>query len=419
MLVFLHTETDINTVVNANMTTGSVTRRNDPCPCGSGKKFKKCCMNKVETMDQGLVRLLRQEFDRMNQSLYDYTQRNFKVALDRFYTSLSGRHSLSYSLQDVLKEYVTIWGIFNLEVRNNRTPFDFYVESYLDHTERQASRDMVTSWENCHFSTYAIESISSTGMMALEDVWTKEKTVVPVPKGNKNPNVSSLLVGLRVSITEDAQEFMLGYAEVESHVWSPAKLERIRGTYLSDPNKPIGEQFDQNLPYLFIELISETTGDGEAEGENEASVAQGPREVQPDLEAVETDVHGSKPANSGAIDTTVTAIESDEFPGNDSQKHVLSLYLDQVDQSALDAKTIEQVRTVWVDYVASVEPTIKKPEAFAAALDYFTHSIDANGQATQASISKKYGVSAGTISKNYRLLVDFTESAHSLGQKHA
>jgi uncharacterized protein YecA (UPF0149 family) len=21
--------------------------RNDPCPCGSGKKFKKCCINKV------------------------------------------------------------------------------------------------------------------------------------------------------------------------------------------------------------------------------------------------------------------------------------------------------------------------------------------------------------------------------------
>ena len=21
-------------------------RRNDPCPCGSGKKYKKCCMNK-------------------------------------------------------------------------------------------------------------------------------------------------------------------------------------------------------------------------------------------------------------------------------------------------------------------------------------------------------------------------------------
>lgn len=22
--------------------------RNDPCPCGSGKKYKKCCMGKME-----------------------------------------------------------------------------------------------------------------------------------------------------------------------------------------------------------------------------------------------------------------------------------------------------------------------------------------------------------------------------------
>jgi hypothetical protein len=22
--------------------------RNDPCPCGSGKKYKKCCMDKME-----------------------------------------------------------------------------------------------------------------------------------------------------------------------------------------------------------------------------------------------------------------------------------------------------------------------------------------------------------------------------------
>ncbi|MEN6462799.1 MAG: SEC-C metal-binding domain-containing protein [Syntrophomonas sp.] len=27
------------------------TRRNDPCPCGSGKKFKRCCINKVEASD--------------------------------------------------------------------------------------------------------------------------------------------------------------------------------------------------------------------------------------------------------------------------------------------------------------------------------------------------------------------------------
>ena len=29
-------------------------RRNDPCPCGSGKKFKKCCANKTPETPAGL-----------------------------------------------------------------------------------------------------------------------------------------------------------------------------------------------------------------------------------------------------------------------------------------------------------------------------------------------------------------------------
>lgn len=34
----LHPETTIHT--------GPKIGRNDPCPCGSGKKYKKCCLNK-------------------------------------------------------------------------------------------------------------------------------------------------------------------------------------------------------------------------------------------------------------------------------------------------------------------------------------------------------------------------------------
>ena len=31
-------------------------RRNAPCPCGSGKKYKHCCMVKIVTCSRGLVR---------------------------------------------------------------------------------------------------------------------------------------------------------------------------------------------------------------------------------------------------------------------------------------------------------------------------------------------------------------------------
>ena len=33
--------------------------RNDPCPCGSGKKFKKCCAAKVSTTTAGLTAAIR------------------------------------------------------------------------------------------------------------------------------------------------------------------------------------------------------------------------------------------------------------------------------------------------------------------------------------------------------------------------
>jgi hypothetical protein len=42
--------------------------RNDPCPCGSGKKFKKCCAAKGETATAGLTAAIRMKggvsFDR-------------------------------------------------------------------------------------------------------------------------------------------------------------------------------------------------------------------------------------------------------------------------------------------------------------------------------------------------------------------
>jgi hypothetical protein len=33
--------------------------RNDPCPCGSGKKFKKCCAAKEDTTTAGLTAAIR------------------------------------------------------------------------------------------------------------------------------------------------------------------------------------------------------------------------------------------------------------------------------------------------------------------------------------------------------------------------
>ncbi|MCM3111623.1 SEC-C domain-containing protein [Lederbergia lenta] len=43
-------------------------RRNDPCPCGSGKKYKKCCQSKKET---SIEEVKKEELERILQTFYD------------------------------------------------------------------------------------------------------------------------------------------------------------------------------------------------------------------------------------------------------------------------------------------------------------------------------------------------------------
>ena len=47
--------------------------RNEPCPCGSGKKYKKCCLNKSVTSHEALhYRRLSEIHDRLWPKLVDY-----------------------------------------------------------------------------------------------------------------------------------------------------------------------------------------------------------------------------------------------------------------------------------------------------------------------------------------------------------
>jgi hypothetical protein len=65
--------------------------RNQPCPCGSGKKFKKCCLNKEKVSSDLLYRRLGEAHDRLAHRLMRYGLKTFGknalgIALDEFMT---------------------------------------------------------------------------------------------------------------------------------------------------------------------------------------------------------------------------------------------------------------------------------------------------------------------------------------------
>ena len=65
------------------------TGRNQPCPCGSGKKYKKCCLAKEKVSSDLLYRRLGEAHDRLAHSLMRHGFKEFGenalgVALDKF-----------------------------------------------------------------------------------------------------------------------------------------------------------------------------------------------------------------------------------------------------------------------------------------------------------------------------------------------
>ena len=56
----------------------TTTGRNEPCPCGSGKKYKKCCMDKDTAVDLKEFRENRAEEDLRGEILRFATGTRFK-----------------------------------------------------------------------------------------------------------------------------------------------------------------------------------------------------------------------------------------------------------------------------------------------------------------------------------------------------
>jgi len=63
--------------------------RNEPCPCGSGKKYKKCCLNKAKPPENLLWHRLGDTYYKLQDQLMDYARKTFgdlafPLAMDEF-----------------------------------------------------------------------------------------------------------------------------------------------------------------------------------------------------------------------------------------------------------------------------------------------------------------------------------------------
>lgn len=144
--------------------------RNDPCPCGSGKKYKKCCL--IETyIAIGKEDSIR---ERLVQELMVFFEKNYKHTLEdahfMFWDDFIPAEHLEGTSLDIAYQNFMEWLIFDhmIDVDNDKTLIDFYMEN-----NKKLSLDehrVLTMMKNSVISLYEVQEVFPEKGLSLKDL---------------------------------------------------------------------------------------------------------------------------------------------------------------------------------------------------------------------------------------------------------
>ncbi len=197
--------------------------RNAPCPCGSGRKYKKCCMNKTQPPVDLFQRRLSEAYDRLMEELIRFAEETFgDVAL-----VLAAGEFLVWPEADgdqnpleMLEEHMSLfmpWFMFNwvyrpevipesfedMELRIDIPPHQTIAEIYARrHGKRLDSlqRRLLEALNERPFSFLEVISCNPGQGFRLRDVLTGEQSDVVEKEGSENAEPGDLLLGRVVQV---------------------------------------------------------------------------------------------------------------------------------------------------------------------------------------------------------------------------
>ncbi len=160
----------------------SLTGRNDPCPCGSGLKFKRCCLNKNEVTksylqferDSGLAKLMcfsdRAEFEEAH-----------AIAIQLFW----GDWLLQKGNEDLKRvmegEQVNLaydsWFAYDLDRGDGRTLLDLFLGREVNKLT-SGERNFLEGMRGSHLRPYEILDVKTDQGFELRDLWDDQRLYV-------------------------------------------------------------------------------------------------------------------------------------------------------------------------------------------------------------------------------------------------
>ncbi|QUL55681.1 SEC-C domain-containing protein [Paenibacillus tritici] len=200
-----------------------MTGRNDPCPCGSGKKYKQCCMLK-QAEEQTLQAKGRHFFDRkykLTNDLYAFLaqKQGGEWTFDRL-KILPFDNKLGYSRDGS----GNMWSYFFRVYDNGLRGIEWFMEE-RGHRYTGEERKMLDHWMEMKLSCYQLVDQYEQGLI-IEDIWTGERYRMPYCETMIKLPPWTVSIGMLEPFVEDwciHGLFMWGHPDVASEVMTRVK----------------------------------------------------------------------------------------------------------------------------------------------------------------------------------------------------
>ncbi|CAE6502527.1 conserved hypothetical protein [Nitrosomonas nitrosa] len=185
--------------------------RNDPCPCGSGKKYKKCCMGKDEVVNQEtfLWHRVKHAIQDMPEKLLKFTEKQYGrdallQAWDEFIFLEDEDFSLNSPHLQVFMPWLFFdWLPFHAEATDEESELRPIAQLFLEKQGHQQDPLLVRYLEQCcaaPFSFYDILSVRPGESFVLRDIFTGEELDVTEHSGSRHAQAGYILFAKVVKI---------------------------------------------------------------------------------------------------------------------------------------------------------------------------------------------------------------------------
>lgn len=319
--------------------------RNEPCPCGSGKKYKKCC-GAQKTVS--ITSIIEQELLALQTQVLQYAMHEFEEELvEDFEEKLD---ELLTEDEDELEFYSfvhTIWYALFVPVENGETILQQFIKARSKMIQRPMVKEILQSWTNPRPIAGRLLSLSSDSMK-VKDALTDEIISIKLLEPTE-PEENSFVFGFLV----------------------PFGGETILFTSVFDLE---GEKDDKEEFYL--KEVFENSG------------------YEDPIELLKAEFI------TLMNDVTFAGMEyrAEDFVWKSPfQQEVAELFEAEMRKLEAPNTTIATGFILWNRYCIVAQRMTKKPATYAAAIHYINAVTNPMVDITKKEIAEMYGISASTL----------------------